>query len=148
MSDIVHVTLTQQQGYQFLIDFGAAMPTLLADEPPPLGEDSGPSPAHLLVAAAANCLLASFLFALSKYKQDAGQLTAEARCEVGRNAEGRMRVLSIDVVLRLGKVAAEIEHLDRILGQFEPFCTVSQSISAGVPVHVSVRDGRDTVLKD
>ncbi|MGE8355629.1 MAG: OsmC family peroxiredoxin, partial [Microvirgula sp.] len=69
-------------------------------------------------------------------------------CEVGRNAEGRMRVLSIDVVLRLGKAAAEVEHLDRILGQFEPFCTVSQSISAGVPVHVSVRDGRDAVLKD
>lgn len=33
----IRITLTQQADYQFLIDFGPNLPSLLADEPEPLG---------------------------------------------------------------------------------------------------------------
>lgn len=91
------VTITRQSGYQFLVDFGAAMPTLLADEPEPLGTDTGPSPNHLLLAAVANCLCASLLFALAKFKQDPGSLSATATARMGRNDAKRLRMLGIDV---------------------------------------------------
>ena len=44
------VTLTQQNGYQFLIDFGLGTPDLLSDEPAPLGSGAGPTPSRLLLA--------------------------------------------------------------------------------------------------
>ena len=33
MSENASVTITRQSGYQFLVDFGAAIPQMLADEP-------------------------------------------------------------------------------------------------------------------
>lgn len=147
MADRVSVTITQQQDYQFLVDFGQALPTLLADEPPPLGQGQGPKPTHMLLAAAANCLSASLLFALRKFKQDPGQITTTATADIGRNDAGRLRVLGIDVTIAFARPAAEIEHVDRILSQFEDFCTVSQSIQSGVPMTVHVTDGTGTTLK-
>lgn len=142
MSDSVSVTVTQQNKYQFLVDFGAAIPQLLADEPAPLGADTGPSPDHMLLAAVANCLSASLYFALQKFKQDAGGITTTATARIGRNEENRLRVLDIAVTIRLGKGGAEISHLDRVLAQFESFCTVTQSVRHGIPISVAVEDGQ------
>lgn len=147
MAENIHVHLTQKEGYQFMVDFGEGFAQLLADEPSPVGHDKGPAPSHMLVAAAANCLAASLFFAMQKYRQNAGRITADATCTIGRNAENRQRVTGIDVTLNLGEQAERIEHLDRILGQFEPFCTVSQSIEAGVPIKVTVKDMAGQVLK-
>lgn len=147
MSKSVSVTLTQTSGYQFTVDFGGALPSLLADEPPPLGLGEGPAPSHMLVAAAANCLAASLLFALKKFQQASDPISATAHCEIGRNDEGRLRVLGIQVDLSLGVPAAELVHLERVLEQFEAFCTVSQSIQSGVPVTVSVSDSNGVRLK-
>lgn len=147
MSQVVSITVTQQKDYQFLVDFGAAIPKLLADEPPPLGADAGPSPNHLLLAAAANCLSSSLYFALLKFKQDAGGITATATARIDRNDAKRLRVAEIAVTLRLAKSSAEIEHLDRILSQFESFCTVSQSVQDGIPMTVTVEDGLGTQVK-
>jgi uncharacterized OsmC-like protein len=139
----VTVHLQQQQDYRFQIEFGATVPELIGDEPPPLGGGAGPSPVQLLAAAVGNCLTDSLLFALRKYKPLAGDVTAE----VGRNAEGRLRVLGMLAVLRLGVPAAQLQHLDRALSQFEAFCTVTQSVSAGIPVEVQVFDAEGTRLK-
>ena len=147
MADTISVTITQKENYQFLVDFGAAIPNLLADEPAPLGNGEGPAPTHMLAAAVANCLSASLLFALKKFKQDAGGLTTTATCVVDRNESNRLRVVRIDVAIRLGNSAAELEHLDRILGQFEAFCTVTQSIQSGVPVKIEVTDSKGTRLE-
>jgi uncharacterized OsmC-like protein len=84
MSDNASVTITRQSGYQFLVDFGESLPQLLADEPAPLGQGAGPAPDHMLLAAVANCLSASLLFALQKFKQDPGALIATATPEMGR----------------------------------------------------------------
>jgi len=148
MSHEVSITVTQQGHYQFLVDFGTAIPGLLADEPAPLGAGEGPSPSQLLLAAVANCLSSSLYFALQKFKQDAGGMTTTATARIDRNEENRLRVLDITVTIRLGKGRAEISHLDRILAQFEPFCTVSQSVRHGIPISVAVEDGQGVRMNE
>jgi uncharacterized OsmC-like protein len=141
------VRLTQVQDFQFDIDFGSGLPPLRSDEPPPTGQGQGPSPEHLLAAAVGNCLSASLLFALRKFHQAPEPLSCEVQPEVGRNAEGRMRVLRLQATLRLGVPAASLERLDRVLETFESFCTVTQSVRAAIPVDVAVYDAQGTRLK-
>jgi uncharacterized OsmC-like protein len=141
------VLLRQQQDFQFEIDFGADVPKLIGDEHPPLGQGKGPTPVQLLAAAVGNCLSDSLLFALRKFKQAPEPISCEVTAEIGRNAQNRLRVLGLDVVLTLGVPAAKLEHLDRVLGQFEDFCTVASSVSQGVPVRITVRDADGQQLK-
>ncbi|MDE2121996.1 MAG: OsmC family protein [Betaproteobacteria bacterium] len=140
------VTLRQRQDYQFEIEFGGGRPNLLADEPPPLGQAAGPSPVQMLLGAVGDCMSSSLLFALRKFKNDPGGITTEARARVGRNEAGRLRVLHIDVHIRLGRPAAELQHLERILDQFEAFCTVGESVRAGIPTDIAVFDVDGTRL--
>jgi len=144
MSEKICVTVTREDRYRFLIDFGPGVPQTASDEPPPLGEGAGPSPEQFLGAAVANCLCSSLVFAVNKFKGDPGRLTATATCETGRNENKRLRVTHIQVDIALGAPPDELPHLDRALAQFEEFCTVSQSVRAGVPFAVSVQgpDGR------
>jgi uncharacterized OsmC-like protein len=148
MSDsLVHVTLAQKQDYQFAVNFGGNVPSLTADEPAPLGSGLGPSPVQLLAAAVGNCLADSLLFALRKFKQTPDPLRCDVDAQVGRNSEGLLRVLQIRAALTLGVPAAEIEHLDRVLEQFEKFCTVTQSVGLGIQVIVEVFDSNALRLK-
>lgn len=142
-----HVTVTQQQDYQFVVEFGSAIPALLADEPMPLGTGLGPSPSQLLLASVANCLTASLLFAMRKFKQDADGIGATASARIERNDEKRLRVQEISVAITLGKPAGEIDQLDRILSQFEAFCTVSQSVRQSIPIVVTVDDSSGVRVK-
>lgn len=146
-SSSIDVRLTQRQDYQFNVDFGGGVPPLLADEPAPLGQGQGPSPVQLLAAAVGNCLSDSLLFALRKFKQAPEPLSAVVQAEVGRNAEGRVRVLAMKAQLTLGVPAASLQHLDRVLGQFEQFCTVTQSVGQGIAITVEVRDALGVQLK-
>lgn len=147
MAETVSVTVTQKQNYQFLVDFGAGMPSLMADEPSPLGEGEGPAPTHMLLAAVANCLSASLLFSLQKFKQDPGGIKTTASCTVDRNENNRLRVQQIDVTIELAKEGTDLAHLDRALAQFQDFCTVSQSVQAGIPMVVTVTDSKGQRLE-
>jgi uncharacterized OsmC-like protein len=146
-SEHVTVRLAQRHDYQFEVAYGAGIPAVVGDEPPPLGQGAGPSPIQLLASAVGNCLSSSLLFALRKFKQTPEPLAAEVTAEVGRNAENRLRVLAIRARLTLGVPGSTLEHLDRVLGQFEQFCTVTQSVAAGIPVTVQVFDSEGTQLK-
>jgi uncharacterized OsmC-like protein len=138
------IRITQVDAYVFTVDFGGALPALVTDEAPPIGGGTGPFPEQILISGVANCLCASLVFALGKFRQDARGVAAEATCRVERNAEGRLRIAGIDVRIELGAAAADMPRIDRVLEQFERFCTVSESVKAGIPVAVSVadRDGR------
>lgn len=142
----VTVQLHQQQDYQFRIAFGGDAPDVLGDEPAPLGQGQGPSPVQLLAAAVGNCLSDSLLFALRKFKQAPEPITCEVQAEVGRNAEGRVRVLGMQAALTLGVPAASLAHLDRVLATFEGYCTVTQSVRQGIPVQITVRDAEGQLL--
>ena len=144
---LVNVSLQQKQNYQFEVIFGGQVPVLLADEPAPMGAGLGPSPVQLLAAAVGNCLVDSLLFALRKFKQSPDPLRCDVEAQVGRNSEGRLRVLQIRAVLTLGVPAASLEHLDRVLEQFESFCTVTQSVGQGIAVVVEVFDSNQLRLK-
>ena len=143
----VAVELVQHADYRFDVAFGEGVPALRVDEPAPLGLGTGPSPVQLLCAAVGSCLSDSLLFALRKFKQSPEPLRCEVVGEVGRNEQGRLRVLRIDATLTLGVPAQRLEHLPRALDQFEAFCTVTQSVGQGVPVQVHVRDADGQVLK-
>jgi uncharacterized OsmC-like protein len=143
----ISVTLTQQHDYRFDIRFDDNMPVLTSDEPAPLGTGLGPSPVQLLCASVGNCLSDSLLFALRKFKQAPEPLRCEVQAEVGRNADGRMRVLNMLATLHLGVPAGQLAQLDRVLGQFEGFCTVTQSVGQGIPIKVRVLDADGLVLK-
>jgi uncharacterized OsmC-like protein len=141
------VLLRQARDYQFDIDFGNDLPPLRADEPPPLGQGSGPSPAQLLASAVGDCLCASMLFAWRKFRQDPGLISCQMQAETGRNADKRLRVLAITARLTLGVPARTLEFRERVLGSFESYCTVTQSINAAIPVHVEVFDAEGEKMK-
>ena len=143
----VHIELRQKQDYQFDIHFGGDVPVVMGDEPAPLGSGQGPSPVQLLAAAVGNCLSDSLLFALRKFKQAPEPLRCDIHAEVGRNADARLRVLGIRAILTLGVPASSLEHLERVLSQFETYCTVTQSVGQGIPVTIEVVDSLGVRLK-
>jgi organic hydroperoxide reductase OsmC/OhrA len=147
MNDEVSVTITRQDKYRFLVDFGPNIASTVADEPAPIGDGAGPSPQQPLAAAVANCLSASLVFANNKFKEDPGPVTTTAVCQIGRNEKNRLRVTGIDVAITLGVAPESLARLDRALAQFEDFCTVSQSVRAGIPLTVTVRSPDGRVLK-
>ena len=143
----IRIELVQLADYRFEARFDdPAIPVLLTDEVPPLGANAGPSPVRLLTVAVANCLSASLLFAMRKFKNDPGALRAVATAQMVRNAQNRLRVGRIAVDLHLGVNASAITMLDRILAQFEEFCVVTQSVRLAIPVDVRVLDNTETVL--
>lgn len=144
----ITVELRQQADYRFDIHFGEAMPVLTSDEPAPLGSGLGPSPVHLLCAAVGNCLSDSLLFAFRKFKQAPEPIRCVVQAEVWRNPHGRMRVLKIEAQMHLGVAAVQLQQVERVLSQFEEFCTVTQSVGQGIAIHIRVLDAHDVVLKD
>lgn len=143
----VEISLTQVGDYEFNVRFdGTAITELATDEPPPLGQGHGPNPSRLLATAVANCLAASLLFALRKFGNTPAPITAKARATIARNVDKRWRVPRIEVDLQLADAAASLEHLDRVLAQFEDFCVVTGSVRQGVEVDVRVLDPAGTVV--
>jgi organic hydroperoxide reductase OsmC/OhrA len=149
MSDeqLVEVTLEQTGDYEFRVRFdGTAIPDLVTDENPPLGADVGPNPSRLLAVSVANCLSASLLFALRKYKNDPGKLVTKSRATLARNEEGRLRITHVTVDLQLADIASSLEHAERASAQFENFCIVTESVREGIAVKVNVRDAAGTIV--
>lgn len=141
----IDVTLSLIDDYKFTVDFGD-MGQIITDEPAPLGSGEGPNPGKLLVASIANCLAASLLFAVRKFKEDPGQVTARVRGVMERQ-NGRWRIEKVNVTLSLSNGAESMPHLERALAQFEDFCIVTQSVRQGIEVNVDVIDTKGNPLK-
>ncbi len=140
------VALQQEKDYCLKASFGHPELVLVVDEPPPLGEGLGPSPVQLLATAVGGCLTNSLVFALRKFKIQAEPVKSRVQARVGRNEQGRLRVLGLDVEVELGPQAEASPHLSRALAQFESFCTVTQSVAQGIPVKLCVRDAQGQTL--
>lgn len=139
--DDIRLVLEQEGPYAFRVTFeGEGLEDLHTDEPAPLGGGNGPSPSGLLLAGVANCLGASLVFALRKFKNTPGPIRAEVTARKERNAEGRWRIPRAEVRILLQDKAADLEHFERVLQQFEQFCIVTQSVREGMAVDVRVID--------
>ena len=144
----IRLLLEQEGPYAFKVSFdGTALEALHTDEAQPLGGGTGPGPSDLLLAGVANCLSASLLFALRKFKNVPGPIRAEITGRKERNAAGRWRIPRAEVTIHLADKAAELEHFDRVLAQFEQFCIVTQSVREGVEVAVRIVDA-DGVVRE
>lgn len=139
------VNLRSIENYLFEIDFGE-FGNIMTDEPEPLGGGQGPNPGRLLAASVANCLAASLMFAIRKFKEDPGEITATVTGHLQR-VDQRWRIPELNVQLTLGNAADNLPHLQRALDQFEDFCVVTQSVRNGIDVTVEVSDGTGTVVK-
>lgn len=132
------VTLDLTRGFEFVATFDdvPSQPSLVMDEPAPLGDGHGPNAAALLAAATGNCLAASLLFCLRKSRASVGGLKARVAAHVDRNEDGRMRISHIDVELAPELAGDDLARLERCSALFEDFCVVTQSLRTGVPVNV------------
>lgn len=150
MSESFTVTLTHKQAYRFEVAFEDNFPDFgpfLSDEPEPMGTNKGPAPPHMLIASVANCLAVSFVFAVRRAKQDAGELVTRATCHIGRNENRHFRIVRIEVEIQTGKAAEDIGELEDILSRFEGISTVSRSVLEGIPIETTVIDKTGKRLK-
>lgn len=149
MSELHQFTLhlEQVEDFEFRVRFDwPAVPDLLLDEPAPLGGQSGPNAARLIAAGVANCLSASLLFCLQKSHNRPDGVSASVTGSIDRNDKGRLRLVGIDVDLKLSGIDADRSRLERCLNLFEDFCVVTQAVREGIPIGVRVLDEQDTVL--
>jgi organic hydroperoxide reductase OsmC/OhrA len=147
MADTFQVELERLGGYRFRADFGnPAIPPLVLDEGPPLGQDAGPNPTKLLATAVGNCLSASLVFCLGKSRVEVGTLRTTATGRLVRNERGRLRIERIDVLLRPELPGADPARVQKCLERFEDFCTVTASVRQGLTVGVKVESAGGIVL--
>ncbi|NOY94218.1 MAG: OsmC family protein [Deltaproteobacteria bacterium] len=135
------MTIVQKDGYLFDVTFDDEKHAhVQIDEPPPLGEDRAPNAVRYLAAAVGNCLSASLVFCASrKLKVAVNGLETKVHVEITRDEQRRLRVGRIEVNLELpeGRSKAELEGCMEL---FESFCTVTESVRAGIQVDVHVND--------
>lgn len=136
-----HITVRLARDYEFVAEFNdvPGAPSVMFDEPQPLGGGKAPNAAAMLGAAVGNCLSASLAFCLRKARIEVLDLTAHVKTHVVRNEKGRFRISGIDVELApsLGRTEAPIGRYEEL---FEDFCTVTASVRHGIPVRVSLRE--------
>ena len=143
MSEVVNqisLGIDQVEDYQFRVKFDKeGLPDLIMDEPPPLGRDLGPSPARVLAAAIGDCLSASLLFCARKARVELGPIHTDVKVQIVRTENKRLRVGRVEVIIDPNLPEAEREKARRCLDLFEDFCTVTQSVRAGIDVAVTVK---------
>ncbi|MGA7616188.1 MAG: OsmC family protein [Thermoanaerobaculia bacterium] len=135
---IKSVELERVSGFQFRVTFDPAMPQLLVDEAPPLGNGDGPEASRLLAAAIGNCLSSSLLFCLQKSRVEIGEVKTTVDATIERNEKGRLRVTSVDATIHVEIAPADEERAARCFGLFEDYCTVTGSVREAIPVTVHV----------
>ena len=142
MSDVVNefsISIDQVQDYEFRVRFDKEQyPNLLTDEPAPLGHDTAPNPSRILAAAIGNCLSASLLFCARKNRVRIDRMHTDVKVQIIRNQNKRLRVGRVEVVLDPRLEEAERQKATVCLPLFEDFCTVTQSLRAGMDVRVTV----------
>src|SRR6476646_1454372 len=121
-----HATIRLAREFEFVAEFDDVngSPSILFDEPEPLGHNRAPNAAAVLGAAVGNCLAASLAFCLRKARLEPAKLIARVTTHVARNERGRFRIAGIDVVLSPEIVMLHETNPKRCEQLFEEFCTV------------------------
>lgn len=146
-TDGITLTLTQETEFAFRVEFeGTTVPALHVDESPPAGGGTGPDPTRMLATAIGHCLSSSLFFALRKFRNQPGRIVTRVTADHVRNEHKRLRIGQVAVEISLPDASTDYASIDRILAEFENFCTVTESVRAGVSVTVSVRDASGAIV--
>ena len=130
----IRITLEQEEDYSFRIRFDdTTIADLMTDEPEPLGKGEGPNPTRLLVSAVANCLSASLLFALRKFRNTPGRLVTHATAELVRNEQGRLRVGHIHADVQRGGLSLDGRDHGRLRIRTAEDRMMPRSVAGGDP---------------
>ena len=100
----------------------------------------------MVAAAVGNCLSASLLFCLQKSHNMPGGVSAMVTGSIDRNDKGRLRLVGIDVDLKLSGIPGDRSRLERCFSLFEDYCVVTQAVRDGIPIGVRVLDEQGAVL--
>ncbi|MGD2066450.1 MAG: OsmC family protein [Candidatus Bathyarchaeota archaeon] len=140
MSDRSIVTKLQRiDGYKFDVNFDVDyLPNMVADEPKPIGEGSGPNAPRLLAAAVGQCMSSSLIYCLKKARIPILNLETTVKTNLFKNEKRLTRIRSIDIQILLEVNEEHKTRLNRCLAIFEDYCTVTQSIRNGIQVNVKV----------
>lgn len=140
------LTLERDTNFAFKARFDG-IPSLLIDEPEPLGSSLGPNASRLLGAAVGYCLSASLLFCLQKARLEVGQITTMVTGTYRRNERGRKRVGKLAVQIALDLTDPHPQRLKRCLDIFEDYCVVTASVRKGIEITVTVTDPQGNSLQ-
>lgn len=112
---------------------GDDLPLLEVAPPPEFSGIPGTwTPEHLLVAATASCLIATFLAIAEISKLHVISYEMSARGRLAKVPPEGYRFTEIILAPEVGVVAAEVERARRLLEKAEKNCFVSQSLRATV----------------
>jgi organic hydroperoxide reductase OsmC/OhrA len=141
------LTLVRLENYEFETKFDLEnLPSILLDEPPPLGNNKGPNASRMLAAAVGDCLSASLLFCLEKSKVPIQGVQTDVRGTLVRNEKGRLQVGKLDVHIKIDVPGETPQRTSRCLELFEEYCIVTGSVRKGIPVNVTVTDSMGNEL--
>ncbi len=133
------LTVTRREGFQFDVSFDEpSWPTVLLDEPTPIGDGKAPNAARMLGAAIGNCLAASLLFCLEKARVPVSDVIARVEGRIERNERGRLRIAGLKVTIEPTVDGVPPARMARCLEIFEDFCVVTESVRKGIDVQVAV----------
>lgn len=139
-ADEFSISIDQVQDYEFRVAFDKQqLAALTIDEPPPLGNDAGPNPSRLLAAAIGGCLSASLLFCARKSRVQLGNIHSEIKVRIMRGENRRLRIGKVEVSIEPELNEQDRGRMERCVGLFEDFCTVTQSIRDGIDVEIKVK---------
>jgi uncharacterized OsmC-like protein len=135
----IETKLLRIDGYKFDVNFDVDyLPNLVADEPKPIGEGSGPNAPRLLAAAVGQCMSSSLIYCLKKARIPIINLETTVKTNLFKNEKGQTRIRSIDVQIDLEVNEKDQTRIQRCLTIFEDYCTVTQSIRKGIQVNVKL----------
>ena len=111
------------------------MPALEFSAPPEFAGEAGKwTPEHLLAAASASCLMATFLAIaeISKLELESLQMTVRAKLE--KIPEEGYRFTEFTLLPEIGVAPEDVEKAERVLAKAEKSCFVNKSLRATVKV--------------
>ena len=108
-------------GYKFDVEFDVDyLPNVIADEPPPIGEGSGPNAPRLLAAAMGQCMSSSLIYCLKKARIPIKSLETTVKTNLFKNEKGLTRIKSIDIQIDLEVNEEDKTRLQRCLTRVAP----------------------------
>jgi peroxiredoxin-like protein len=128
----VHVEWTGKRGGRLTVE---GLPPMDFSAPPEFAGEAGKwTPEHLLVAASASCLTATFLAIaeISKLELESFRMKVNSRLEK-IPGEG-YRFTEITLAPEIGVAPQDVEKAQRVLGKAEKNCFVNQALRAAVKV--------------